>query len=59
MVDLWGALIIKVDEDVHVFGANYLPKTISHQSQLLSVEEPPSNLVSWARRSQGGKMSRH
>jgi len=59
VVDLWEALIIKVDEDVHVFGANYLPKTVSHQSRLLSVEEPPSNLVSWARHLQGGKMSGH
>jgi len=27
---------------MHVLGANYLPKAISHQSRLLSMEEPPS-----------------
>ena len=29
-------------EDMHVLGANYLPKAIGHQSRLSSVEEPPS-----------------
>jgi len=29
---------------MHVLGANYLPKAISHQSRLSSVEEPPYSL---------------
>lgn len=40
VVDLWGALIVEVDEDMHV-RCLLLTKAISHQSWLSSVVGPP------------------